>query len=227
MNNSELTAFRASTIPQGVAAAAPMYIAKARNALITDVEGRVYRLCGRHRRDERRPLPSGKVVSTVQEQAELFSHTCFGIVGYESYLCLADKLNQHVPGDFAKHLLRQPGAEAVENAVKIARYATGRKSIMAFEDAFHGRTYMTLSLTSQVDPYKVGFGPYASDVYRIPYACTAALCRSPIRNVDVRVPSFYRMRSTNTSTRKMWPRSSSNPSRGRVDSWYLPLNIWA
>lgn len=171
MNNSELTAFRASTIPQGVAAAAPMYIAKARNALITDVEGRQYIdfAAGIGVMNVGHCHP--KVVSTVQEQAELFSHTCFGIVGYESYLCLADKLNQHVPGDFAKRtFFVNSGAEAVENAVKIARYATGRKSIMAFEDAFHGRTYMTLSLTSQVDPYKVGFGPYASDVYRIPYA---------------------------------------------------------
>jgi 4-aminobutyrate aminotransferase/(S)-3-amino-2-methylpropionate transaminase len=92
-------------------------------------------------------------------------------VGYESYLRLAEKLNQHAPGDTPKRtFFINSGAEAVENAVKIARLATGRKSIIAFEDAFHGRTFMTLSLTSQVSPYKVGFGPYATDVYRIPFA---------------------------------------------------------
>jgi 4-aminobutyrate aminotransferase/(S)-3-amino-2-methylpropionate transaminase len=111
------------------------------------------------------------VVQAIKEQAELFSHTCFGLFGYESYLRLADKLNQLAPGDFAKRtFFVNSGAEAVENAVKVARYATGRKSIIAFEDGFHGRTYMTLSLTSQVSPYKIGFGPYASDIYRVPYA---------------------------------------------------------
>jgi len=84
---------------------------------------------------------------------------------------LAEKLDRLTPGGFEKRtFFINSGAEAVVNAIKVARYATGRKSIIAFEDGFHGRTYMTLSLTSQVDPYKVGFGPYASDVYRIPYA---------------------------------------------------------
>ena len=112
-----------------------------------------------------------KVVQAAKEQAELFSHTCFGLVGYEPYLQLAEKLNRYAPGTTPKRtFFLNSGAEAVENAVKVARYATGRKAIIAFEDAFHGRTFMTLSLTSQVSPYKVGFGPYASDIYRIPYA---------------------------------------------------------
>jgi 4-aminobutyrate aminotransferase/(S)-3-amino-2-methylpropionate transaminase len=171
MDNAELTALRCSTIPRGVPATAPVYVAKARNALVTDVQGREYIdfAAGIGVMNVGHCHP--KVVAAVKEQAELYSHTCFGLVGYESYLRLAEKLNQHVPGDFAKRtFFLNSGAEAVENAVKIARYATGRKSIVAFEDAFHGRTYMTLSLTSQVSPYKVGFGPYASDIYRIPYA---------------------------------------------------------
>ncbi len=171
MNNAELTALRASTIPRGVPATAPVYIAKARNAVVTDVEGREYIdfAAGIGVMNVGHCHP--KVVAAIKEQADLYSHTCFGLVGYESYLRLAEKLNQHIPGGFAKRtFFVNSGAEAVENAIKIARYATGRKSIIAFEDGFHGRTYMTLSLTSQVSPYKVGFGPYASDIYRIPYA---------------------------------------------------------
>jgi 4-aminobutyrate aminotransferase/(S)-3-amino-2-methylpropionate transaminase len=171
MNNAELTALRTSAIPRGVPATAPVYVAKARNAIVTDVEGREYIdfAAGIGVMNVGHCHP--KVVAAVKEQAELYSHTCFGLVGYESYLRLAEKVNQHAPGDFPKRtFFLNSGAEAVENAIKIARYATGRTSIIAFEDAFHGRTYMTLSLTSQVSPYKVGFGPYASDIYRIPYA---------------------------------------------------------
>ena len=171
MDNAELTAFRASAIPRGVPATAPVYVAKARNAVVTDVEGREYIdfAAGIGVMNVGHCHP--KVVAAVKQQADLYSHTCFGLVGYESYLRLAEKLNQRAPGDFPKRtFFLNSGAEAVENAIKIARYATGRKSIIAFEDAFHGRTYMTLSLTSQVSPYKVGFGPYASEIYRIPYA---------------------------------------------------------
>ena len=136
---------------------APVFVARARNALITDVEGREYIdfAAGIGVMNVGHCHP--KVVEAVKDQAELYSHTCFGLFGYESYLRLAEKLNQLTPGDFPKRtFFINSGAEAVENAVKIARYATGRKSIIAFEDAFHGRTYMTLSLTSQVSPYKVG-----------------------------------------------------------------------
>jgi 4-aminobutyrate aminotransferase/(S)-3-amino-2-methylpropionate transaminase len=171
MDNAELTALRAATIPRGVPATAPVYVASARNALVTDVEGREYVdfAAGIGVMNVGHCHP--KVVEAIRDQAGLYSHTCFGIVGYESYLRLADKLNQVTPGEFPKRtFFVNSGAEAVENAVKIARYVTGRKSIIAFEDGFHGRTYMTLSLTSQVSPYKTGFGPYASDVYRIPYA---------------------------------------------------------
>ncbi len=171
MTNAELSSLRAEVVPRGVPSTAPVFIAKARNAVITDVEGREYIdfAAGIGVMNVGHCHP--KVVEAVKEQAELYSHTCFGLFGYESYLRLAQKLNQLAPGDSPKRtFFMNSGAEAVENAVKIARYATGRKAIIAFEDAFHGRTYMTLSLTSQVSPYKVGFGPYASEVYRIPYA---------------------------------------------------------
>lgn len=171
MTNQELTALRTTAVPRGVPATAPVYAARARNAVVTDVEGREYI-----------DFASGigvmnvghchpKVAEAIKRQADSFSHTCFGLTGYESYLRLADKLNQRAPGSFAKRtFFVNSGAEAVENAIKVARYATGRTSVISFEDGFHGRTFMTLSLTSQVAPYKVGFGPYASDVYRIPYA---------------------------------------------------------
>lgn len=171
MTNEELTALRSTAVPRGVPATAPVYAAKARNATVTDVEGREYIdfAAGIGVMNVGHCHP--KVVEAVKEQAELFSHTCFGLVGYESYIRLADQLNRHAPGDFEKRtFFVNSGAEAVENAIKVARYATKRKSIIAFEDAFHGRTFMTLSLTSQVSPYKVGFGPYASDIYRVPYA---------------------------------------------------------
>jgi 4-aminobutyrate aminotransferase/(S)-3-amino-2-methylpropionate transaminase len=171
MTNAELSTLRAAAVPRGVPATAPVYVAKARNAVITDVEGREYIdfAAGIGVMNVGHCHP--RVVETVKKQAELYSHTCFGLVGYESYLRLADKLNQLAPGDFPKRsFFLNSGAEAVENAIKVARYATGRNAIIAFEDAFHGRTYMTLSLTSQVSPYKVGFGPYSPEVYRIPYA---------------------------------------------------------
>jgi 4-aminobutyrate aminotransferase / (S)-3-amino-2-methylpropionate transaminase / 5-aminovalerate transaminase len=171
MNNAELTSLRATIVPRGVPATAPVYVARAKNAVVTDVEGREYIdfAAGIGVMNVGHCHP--KVVQAAKEQAELFSHTCFGLVGYESYLLLAQKLNQHAPGGTDKRtFFVNSGAEAVENAVKIARYATGRKAIIAFEDAFHGRTFMTLSLTSQVSPYKVGFGPYASDIYRVPFA---------------------------------------------------------
>jgi 4-aminobutyrate aminotransferase/(S)-3-amino-2-methylpropionate transaminase len=169
--NADLAAFRSQEIPRGVPATAPVYVASARNATITDVEGREYIdfAAGIGVMNVGHSHP--KVVQAVKEQADLYSHMCFGLFGYETYLRLAEKLNTYAPGDFPKRtFFMNSGAEAVENAIKIARYATGRKAIIAFEDAFHGRTYMTLSLTSQVSPYKVGFGPYAPEVYRIPYA---------------------------------------------------------
>ncbi|MCX8033533.1 MAG: 4-aminobutyrate--2-oxoglutarate transaminase [Thermoleophilia bacterium] len=170
MTNAELGALKSATVPTSVASP-PLYVARARNAYMWDVEGRRYIDFASGIAVVNVGHSHPKVVEAVKEQAELFSHTCFGVAGYEPYLRLADRLNNLVPGDFAKRtFFINSGAEAVENAVKIARYVTRRRSVVAFENGFHGRTYMALSLTSQVDPYKKGFGPYASDVYRVPYA---------------------------------------------------------
>ncbi len=100
-----------------------------------------------------------------------FLHVCVQVTPYESYIRLAERMNQLTPGKFPKKtLFVNTGAEAVENAMKIARAHTGRPGIIAFEDAFHGRTMMTLALTSKTHPYKAGFAPFPGDVYRIPYA---------------------------------------------------------
>ena len=112
-----------------------------------------------------------KVVAAVEKQAKLFSHTSFNVMMYEPYIRLAEKLNQATPGDFAKKtMFVNSGAEAVENGIKIARYFTKRDAVIAFEGAFHGRTLMGMTLTSKVLPYKTGFGPFAPEIYRIPYA---------------------------------------------------------
>jgi 4-aminobutyrate aminotransferase/(S)-3-amino-2-methylpropionate transaminase len=114
---------------------------------------------------------SPAVVEAIHAQADRFLHTCVQVTPYESYIRLTERLNHLTPGKFPKKtLLVNSGAEAVENAVKIARAFTGRPGIIAFEDAFHGRTMMTLALTSKTHPYKAGFQPFPGEVYRIPYA---------------------------------------------------------
>jgi 4-aminobutyrate aminotransferase/(S)-3-amino-2-methylpropionate transaminase len=111
------------------------------------------------------------VVKAIKDQADRFLHTCFHVGMYDSYIELAARLNALVPGNFAKKtMFANSGAEAVENAVKVAKYATKRPAVIAFDNAFHGRTLMTMSLTSKTNPYKKGFGPFAPEVYRIPYA---------------------------------------------------------
>src|SRR5262249_10317483 len=111
------------------------------------------------------------VLGALKGQAERFTHTCFSVAPYESYVGLAERLAAIAPGSFAKKtLLVNSGGGAIENAVKIARHATGRPGVLCFEDAFHGRTLFALSVTSKVSPYKAGFGPYAADVHRMPYA---------------------------------------------------------
>jgi 4-aminobutyrate aminotransferase/(S)-3-amino-2-methylpropionate transaminase len=111
------------------------------------------------------------VVAAIQEQADRFIHTCFMITPYEGYVALAEELNRRTPGKFAKRtLLVNSGAEAVENSIKIARHYTKRQAVIAFEDAFHGRTQLAMTLTGKTKPYKAGFGPFAPEIYRTPYA---------------------------------------------------------
>ncbi len=162
---------RLRAVPRGLAHATPVYVAKAEDAVLEDVDGNRYidfaGGIGCNNVGHRRP----SVLTAIRQQMDRFLHTCVQVTPYESYVRLAERMNQLTPGKFPKKtLFVNSGAEAIENAVKIARAHTGRSGIIAFEDAFHGRTMMTLALTSKTHPYKAGFAPFPGDVYRIPYA---------------------------------------------------------
>ena len=160
---------RAAAVPRGPFHATPVFTARATGAVIEDVDGNRFLDfaggIGCLNMGHRAP----RVVSAVGEQLEQYLHVCFSVTPYEGYVAVAEKLNALAPGKFAKKtLLVNSGAEAVENAVKIARAYTKRPAVICFEDAFHGRTLLAMSLTSKTHPYKAGFEPFASDVYRIP-----------------------------------------------------------
>jgi 4-aminobutyrate aminotransferase/(S)-3-amino-2-methylpropionate transaminase len=166
-----LAARRAQAVPRGLSHGTPIYVAKAEGACLEDVDGNRYIdfaggigcLNVGHRREA--------IVRSVREQLDRFMHTCVQVTPYEGYIRLAERMNEVTPGKFPKKtLFLNSGAEAIENAVKIARAYTRRPAIIAFEDAFHGRTMMTLALTSKTHPYKAGFAPFPGDVYRIPFA---------------------------------------------------------
>jgi 4-aminobutyrate aminotransferase / (S)-3-amino-2-methylpropionate transaminase / 5-aminovalerate transaminase len=162
---------RESAIPRGPQLVTPIFAAKAEGAWIEDVDGNRYLDfaggIGCLNVGHRHPL----VTKAVHDQVDRFLHLCFGVTPYESYIELAEKLNALAPiSGPKKTMFINSGAEAVENAVKIARAYTKRPAVIAFEDAFHGRTLLTMTLTSKIAPYKAGFAPFAPEVYRIPYA---------------------------------------------------------
>ena len=169
--NETLLRERNEHVPQGPFNTHPIFAQKAKGALITDVEGKEYidfaggiGVANIGHCDE-------EVLKAIQDQIQNYIHTCFHVVMYEPYIELAKRLNALAPGRFPKKtMFVNSGAEAVENAIKIARHATGRSATIAFGDAFHGRTLLAMSLTSKVNPYKLGFGPYAPEIYRMPYA---------------------------------------------------------
>jgi 4-aminobutyrate aminotransferase / (S)-3-amino-2-methylpropionate transaminase / 5-aminovalerate transaminase len=166
-----LMARREAAVPRGPNNSTPIFMASAEGATLVDVDGNRYLdfaggigcLNVGHR--------SPRVMSALREQLERHLHLCFAVTPYESYIALAEKLNALAPGKAPKKtIIVNTGAEAVENAVKIARAYTKRPAVICFEDAFHGRTLLTMTLTSKTHPYKAGFQPFASDVYRIPFA---------------------------------------------------------
>ena len=167
----ELMARREAAVPRGPFHATPVFVREGKGARVTDVDGnRLLDFAGGigclnvgHANDA--------VVKAASEQLQRLTHGCVHVTPYEGYVRLAERLNALVPGDFDKKtMFANSGAEAVENAVKIARAATGRTAVLAFEDGFHGRTLLAMSLTSKVHPYKAGFGPFAPEIYRVPYA---------------------------------------------------------
>jgi 4-aminobutyrate aminotransferase/(S)-3-amino-2-methylpropionate transaminase len=163
--NADLKARQSAAVAKGIATKA-IYAARAENAEIWDVEGRRYVDFAAGIAVTNTGHRHPKVMAAVAEQAQAFTHTCVHVSPYESYVRLAERLNALAPGDFPKKtLFLSTGAEAVENAVKIARYATGRSAVVAFSGAFHGRTMLAMALTGKVMPYKKGFGPFPAEVY--------------------------------------------------------------
>ena len=164
--SAKLAAERDHHVARGVSPAS-ITISHAHGARITDLDGREYiDFVGGIGSLNQGHTPAA-IVRAVQEQAERFMHTMVSISAYEGYVDICRLMCEHHPGAFAKKgMLTNSGAEAVENAVKIARYHTGRPAIVCFDQAFHGRTLLTMSLTSKVMPYKKGMGPFAPEIYR-------------------------------------------------------------
>jgi 4-aminobutyrate aminotransferase/(S)-3-amino-2-methylpropionate transaminase len=165
----ELAERRAQAVAAGVASSVPVYVADADGGILHDVDGNSFIDLGSGIAVTTVGASDPAVVGAVKEQVEHFTHTCFMVSPYEGYVAVAEKLNQLTPGEHAKRtVLFNSGAEAVENAVKIARVATGRSAVVAFDHAYHGRTNLTMGLTAKAMPYKHGFGPFAGEVYRAP-----------------------------------------------------------
>lgn len=188
--STELHALRQQQVPSGFGVTLPIFVEQADGGIIRDVDG-----------NQLIDLASGiavtsvgasapAVVKRIQEQAEAFTHTCFMVTEYQGFVDVAAKLNQLTPGDHDKRTaLFSTGAEAVENAVKIARSYTGRPAVVVFDHAYHGRTLMTMTMTAKQHGYKQGFGPFAPEVYRVP---TAAPYRWPGGPEKAAVEAFAR-----------------------------------
>jgi 4-aminobutyrate aminotransferase len=170
MGNHDLHNRRLAATPRGIGVMANFFIERALNAEVWDVEGKRYIdfaggiavLNTGHRHP--------KMVAAIEAQLQRFTHTCYQVLPYESYVTLAERINALTPGSHAKKTcFFSSGAEAVENAIKIARAYTGRPGIIAFSGAFHGRTMMSCALTGKVAPYKIGFGPFPAEIYHAPF----------------------------------------------------------
>ena len=173
-SNEQLTQLKTQFISDGVGITTTNFIQSAQGAILRDVEGREFIDFAGGIAVMNVGHSHPKVVAAIKEQAEKFTHTCFMVNPYENAVKLAERLCRIVPGDFAKRaVFLNCGAEAVENAVKIARYYTKRPAIVVFENAYHGRTLLTMTMTSKVKPYKLGFGPFAPEIYRIPFGDVA------------------------------------------------------
>src|SRR5437016_1422445 len=194
VKSRELLARRQQFVARGVASTMNVFAAKADGAIIEDVDGNRYidfaGGIGAMNIGHARP----EVTRAIAEQAAKFTHTCFSVMMYEPYVALAERIVNIAPGNFAKKaLFFNSGAEAVENAVKIARYATGRPAIITFDNAFHGRTLMTMTMTSKVKPYKHLFGPYAPEVYHAPFPYSYRMNMSPQAASEYCIQELERM----------------------------------
>ncbi|PRC93211.1 4-aminobutyrate--2-oxoglutarate transaminase [Solimicrobium silvestre] len=169
-SNQEWKSRKDAATPRGVGVMCNFYAARAENSEIWDIEGKRYIDFASGIAVVNTGHRHPKIVAAIQQQLEHFTHTAYQIVPYGSYVELAEKINQLTPGKHAKKTaFFTTGAEAVENAIKIARSATKRPGVIAFSGAFHGRTSMGMALTGKVDPYKIGFGPFPGEVYHAPF----------------------------------------------------------
>jgi 4-aminobutyrate aminotransferase / (S)-3-amino-2-methylpropionate transaminase / 5-aminovalerate transaminase len=165
----ELTARRTGAVSSAVGSTLPVFVERAGGGVVVDVDGNSLIDLGSGIAVVNVGNAAPEVVAAVQQQVAAFTHTCFMVTPYEGYVAVCEELARITPGDHAKKsALFNSGAEAVENAVKVARHATGRSAVVVFDHAYHGRTNLTMALTAKNMPYKHGFGPFASDVYRVP-----------------------------------------------------------
>lgn len=167
--SAEVSARRQAAVAGGVSSSAPVYAADADGGVIVDIDGNSLIDLGSGIAVTSVGASHPGVAAAVAQQAARFTHTCFMITPYEGYVELAERLNAMTPGDHEKRTaFFNSGSEAVENAVKVARLATGRQAVVAFDHAYHGRTNMTMALTAKAMPYKTQFGPFAPEIYRMP-----------------------------------------------------------
>ncbi|MGA5299848.1 4-aminobutyrate--2-oxoglutarate transaminase [Nucisporomicrobium flavum] len=168
-SSEELHKRRTAAVARGVSSVVPSYVESAGGGTLRDVDGREWIDFASGIAVTNVGNSAPRVVEAVREQAGRFTHTCFMVAPYESYVAVCEQLIALTPGEFEKRAaLFNSGAEAVENAVKIARHATGRPAVVVFDHAYHGRTNLTMALTAKVMPYKHRFGPFAPEVYRVP-----------------------------------------------------------
>jgi 4-aminobutyrate aminotransferase/(S)-3-amino-2-methylpropionate transaminase len=165
----ELMARRSATVSAGVGTVLPVFVERAGGGVVVDVDGNSLIDLGSGIAVVNVGNAAPRVVAAVQEQVAAFTHTCFMVTPYEGYVAVCEELARVTPGDHEKRsALFNTGSEAVENAVKIARHATGRQAVVVFDHAYHGRTNLTMALTAKNMPYKHRFGPFAPEVYRVP-----------------------------------------------------------
>ena len=193
-NSRALLARRQQFVARGVSSTMNVFAARAEGAVIEDVDGNRYidfaGGIGAMNIGHSRP----EVVQAIAEQAAKFTHTCFSVMMYEPYVELAERITRLAPGNFPKKaIFFNSGAEAVENAVKIARYATGRPAVIVFDNGYHGRTLLTMSMTAKVKPYKYRFGPYAPEVYRAPFPYPYRMNMTPTQAADACIAELKRM----------------------------------
>ena len=215
----ELQARRTAAVSAGVGGTLPVYIVAAGGGVLVDVDGNSLIDMGSGIAVTTVGNSAPKVVENVQRQVAEFTHTCFMVTPYESYVAVCEALNELTPGDHVKRsALFNSGAEAVENAVKIARAYTHRQAIVVFEHGYHGRTNLTMGMTAKNMPYKHSFGPFAPEIYRVPAELPVprradrGRGRSPRRSAG----------STRRSARTTSPRSSSSRSPVRAGSSSRP-----